>query len=80
MVDQSASRAAEALINAGGAGGDGESAEVKELKEKMAKMEKELSSANKNVESMKTQSENLTTEYDRSDVLLLYSTLKKKII
>jgi hypothetical protein len=45
--------------------GDEESAETKALKEKVVKMEKELASANKNVESMKSQSESLAQEYDR---------------
>lgn len=54
---QSASRAAEQLME----GGDGD----KELKEKFEKKELELSKALKDVESMKAQAENLSTEYDR---------------
>jgi len=60
---ESASRAAESIMNSGG--GDGDSEQVKELQEKVKGLEKDLNSANKNVESMKTQSENLTQEYDR---------------
>jgi len=59
---QSASRAAEAVMSAGG---DDESPAAKELKEKVANLEKELSSANKNVESMKSQYDNMNNEYDR---------------
>ena len=47
------------------AGGDEESAETKALKEQVSKLEKDLASANKNVESMKSQSESLAQEYDR---------------
>ena len=47
------------------ASGDGESAETKALKEQVSNLEKELASANKNVESMKSQSESLAQEYDR---------------
>jgi len=54
---QSASRAAEALMN----GTDGDS----ELKEKLAEKETELSKALKDVASMKSQAENLSSEYDR---------------
>jgi len=58
---EGASKAAEALM----AGSDGETKEAKELKEKLKTMEKELNSANANVETMKKQSANLTQEYDR---------------
>jgi len=58
---QSASRAAETLM--------GESGDKKEkdseLEKKLKSTENELSKALKNVESMKSQSENLTKEYDR---------------
>jgi len=58
---EGASKAAEALM----AGSDGETKELKELKEKLKGMDKELNSANANVETMKKQSANLTQEYDR---------------
>ena len=58
---ESASRAAETLM--------GESGDKKErdseLEKKLKSTETELSKALKNVESMKSQSENLTKEYDR---------------
>jgi len=54
---QSASRAAEELMK----GGDG----AGELKEKLAQRELELNKALKDVASMKTQAENLSSEYDR---------------
>merc|ERR1719449_329220 len=57
---QSASRAAETLM--GGSAGDKKDSETeKKLKAK----DEELSKALKDVESMKSQSENLTKEYDR---------------
>jgi len=59
---QSASRAAEAMMSGGNASDSGD---AKDLAAKLANAEKELSKALKDVDSMKTQSENLTNEYDR---------------
>jgi len=60
---ESASRAAETFMNAGGDASDPK--DVKELKEALAKAEKEAEAAKKDRDSMKAQSESLTNEYDR---------------
>lgn len=74
---QSASRAAEALLkNDGGAGGDS-SPQLKELKAALDKAEAERAKAMKDVESMKSQSENLAAEYDR--LMAEKDKLEKKI-
>jgi len=60
---KSASKTAETLLESAGNASDAGNA--KELAEKLEKAEKDLSKALKDVDSMKTQSENLTNEYDR---------------
>jgi len=60
---ESASRAAETFMKAGGDASDPK--DVKELKEAFAKAEKEAAAAKKDRDSMKAQSESLTNEYDR---------------
>jgi len=60
---QSASRAAETLMSSGGGSGDKKS--DSELEKKLKAKDEELSKALKDVESMKSQSTNLTKEYDR---------------
>ena len=60
---ESASRAAETFMKAGGDASDPK--DVKELKEALAKAEKEAEAAKKDRDSMKAQSESLTNEYDR---------------
>merc|ERR1712088_1152820 len=61
---KSASRAAETLMDSGN--GDGKDSKVvKELEAKLKDKEDELRKAKKDVESIKTQAENLAAEYDR---------------
>ena len=60
---ESASRAAETFMKAGGDASDPK--DVKELEEALAKAEKEAEAAKKDRDSMKAQSESLTNEYDR---------------
>jgi len=66
---ESASRAAEALVTASGKdSGDSkdiDTVNIKELKESLEKARKEAEVANKDVKSMKAQSESLAKEYDR---------------
>ena len=59
---QSASRAAEALMGDAPASGDRKDGD---LEKKLKAKDEELRKALANVESMKTQSSNLTKEYDR---------------
>lgn len=61
---ESATRAAETLLKGEGGSGD-DSPQMKELKAALTKAEAERAKAVKDVESMKTQSENLAAEYDR---------------
>jgi len=59
----SASRAAESLLDSGSAAP--ENKDVKAMEKELKETKEELRKATKNVSSMKTQSENLTQEYDR---------------
>lgn len=61
---QSATRAAETLLKSDGEAGDS-APQVKELQAALDKAQAEKAKAVKDVESMKTQSENLAAEYDR---------------
>lgn len=58
---QSASRAAESLLDSG----SGDNKANTELEKKLKTVQEELKTAQANVESMKNQSENLASEYDR---------------
>merc|ERR1712130_1086573 len=66
---ESASRAAEALVTASGKDSgdskDTDTVDIKELKESLEKARKEAEAANKDVKSMKAQSQSLAKEYDR---------------
>merc|ERR1712243_377456 len=62
---ESASRAAEALVTDSGDSKDIDTVNIKELKESLEKARKEAEVANKDVKSMKAQSESLAKEYDR---------------